>query len=72
VAARREIEITKVSEELEWLPDFRFHIPIIRIELTQLSFKRVHVLDSKLLPADRFNALHDLDQPAAGFDRLIA
>jgi hypothetical protein len=72
VSARDEVEITPISQELQLLPNFWLHIVVSRIQIAQLFFKSVYVLDLKFGLSDRFNAFHDFDQPSSSGLRFIA
>ena len=69
--ARGEVEISVIAEDLKLLTNFLFYVPVVRVELTQLWFKSVNIVQIEFAFANRLDAVHDFDEPASRFSAFI-
>src|SRR5580700_872315 len=58
VSARDEIEIAAVSQILELLTNFWFHIPVAGVNSAQSILKRIYIFDLELRFPEVLDALH--------------
>jgi len=68
VAARNELDVPAIAEILKLLADFGSDVLIARIETAQMALERVDFVESEVSLAERLNALHHIEQPAARFE----
>jgi len=71
IAARDEINKSAVAQVLKLLTNFGFDVLVTGIEITEMPLESIDLVEREVAFAERFHALHDVEQPAARLRRFI-
>ncbi len=63
-AMPQKIQIPRVAENLELLPDLIPHMPVVRIYSAKTMLKGIHILQAELALPNALAACHHLYEPA--------
>ncbi len=72
IAARHEINKSAIAQILKLLTYLGFDVLVAGIEFAEMPFESVDLVERKLALAERFHALHDVEQPAARLRRFAS
>ena len=67
MAARNEFNIAAISQILKLLPNLWPDILVAGIKTAEVALERVDFVEGEVAFAQRFNAFHHIEQPAACF-----
>src|ERR1700730_2650009 len=67
---RNEIDKSAVAQILQLLTYFWFDVLVAGIEIAEMPFERVNLVEREVALAKRLDALHDVEQPAARLRRF--
>jgi hypothetical protein len=71
ISSRDEINISAVTQILKLLTYFGFDILVTRVKVAEMPFKGVDLVQREVSFAERLDAFHDIEQPAARLGRFI-
>src|ERR1700674_1194614 len=72
VTTRHEIDKSTVAQILKLLTYLGFDVLVAGIEIAKMPFESIDFIKREFRLAERFHALHDVEQPAARFRRFVS
>jgi hypothetical protein len=72
ISARNEIDKSAITQILELLTYLRLDVLVAGIEIAEMAFERVNVIEREVALAKRLHAFHDVEQPTTRLRRFIS
>src|SRR6202012_5790128 len=71
ITTRHEIDKSTIAQKLKLLTYLGFDVLVAGIEIVEVTFERIDLVKRELALAERFNAFHDVQQPAPRLRRFV-
>lgn len=70
ITTRYEIDKSAISQILKLLTYLGLDVLVPRIEFAEMPFEGIDLVEREVALAERFDAFHDVEQPAAAFPAI--
>src|SRR3979409_2489091 len=71
LAARNEFNVSAITQILKLLTNLGADVLVARVKIDEMTFESIDFVERESALAERLDALHHIEQPAARFQRLV-